>query len=736
MPDYDDSLDYLSGDERILAECRDRFDYCKDQLQDIREDGRQDMRYVALNPWPEAEKLQRKGIRPCLVMDEYGQYANQVINDIRQNKRAIEVEPEGYGANDQSAELIGDLFRNIEYDSNAQSAYICGFENMLNRSYGGWIVRHVYINDKSFDQKLIIDRIPNPDASYPDPDCKKADYSDARYWFLLDLVPRKEYKKRYPKATITDFDTAHYKTAPNWIKEDQIQVAEYWVVDETPRTLYQVKIDGQAPVTMAEDELPAGFDIAKEKRDGGRILNEREATVRKVTQYITNGIEILETNPQPGKYIPIIWLTGKELYIDDGNGPRKILMSLVRPMRDPLMLVNYCATTKAEVIGMTPKAPYIGYTGQFHKPEIWQSANMVPVAFLEANAKTEATGDAILPVPTRQTYSPEIQALEMAQESARRSVQAAGGMTALPTNAQRLSEKSGKALEAIDANEDRGTFHFIDNYKMAIAYTGTVMEDLRRYIYDGSREIGVRNKKGEHRVVKINQKHLNDQGVEVYHDLTAGEHKITIGSGPSFESEREAANEFADTIIPELEQIVQDPVIRAKLAALVVKLKNVGPIGDEIVELLDPKNGPDQSAAQLAQATQQSQQYQGMVAELQTQVQQYELEKKAKVIDNEYKAAEADKDRKLKLDIAEITTKAQDKEARDRLTADLMQQLHVAAHEAATTAVQHAHERHLAAHSAQQAQQAQAADQGHQRQMAEMAQAAQDSPSNNGAGAQ
>lgn len=734
MPDYDDELQYLSGDERILAECRDRFDYACDQWESIREAAREDMKFVSGDPWPEAEKLQRKGIRPCLVMDEYGQYANQVINDIRQNKRAIQVEPEGFGANDQTAELVGDLFRNIEYESNAQSAYICGFENMLNRSYGGWIVRHRYVSDKSFDQKLVIDRIANPDSSYPDPDCKCADYSDARYWFLLDLVPRKEYKRKYPKATITDFDTSHMRAAPNWIKEDQIQVAEYWVVNEEKRKLYLVRIDDKPPVVMAEDELPEGFDVAKESADGGRILNERESTVRKVVQYITNGVEILETNPQPGKYIPIIWLTGKELYIDDGaTGPRKYLMSLVRPMRDPLMMVNYIATCKAEVIGITPKTPWIGYTGQFQKPDNWQAANMTPTAFLEANAKTEATGDILLPLPTRMPYEPQIQQLEIAQESARRSVQAAGGMTALPTNAQRLSEKSGKALEAIDANEDRGTFHFIDNYKMAIAHTGTVMEDLRRYVYDGQREIGVRNKKGEHRVVKINQKYTDADG-EHFHDMTAGEHKITIGSGPSFESEREAASEFVDTIVPELEQIVADPVVKMKLAALLVKLKNIGPIGDEIVELLSPKDGPDQSAAQLQQVTAQSQQYQQMVAQLQTEVQRLELEKKAKVIDNQFMLQKAQLDNKLKLDIAEITTKSQDQAARDRLTADLMSELHVAAHEAATQAVEHAHAKHLAAHAAANAQATQSSDQSHQLAMAAQT-PPQPSNSGNGAGA-
>jgi hypothetical protein len=731
VPDYDD-YSSLTGDERILAECRDRYDYARTQLEDIRSEGDMDMLYVSGNPWPEAEKLARKGTRPCMVMDEYSQYANQVINDVRQNKRAIQVEPEGFGANDQSAELVGDLFRNIEYESNAQSAYICGFENMLNRSEGGWIVRREYVSESSFDQKLTIDRIPNVNSSYPDPDCKKADYSDARYWFLLDKCPRKEYKRKYPKATIVDFTSEHYTLAPNWIKQDEVIVAEYWTVDEDTKTLYLVRIDNGQPAVMAEDELPDNFDIERESKPGGRILNEREAITRKVTQYITNGIEILETNPQPGKYIPIVWLTGKELYVNNGGAVKRILMSLVRPMRDPLMMVNYCATTKAEVIGMTPKTPWLGYTGQFHKPETWQASNLVPTAYLEANAKTDATGDAILPIPTRMSYSPEVQSLEMAQESARRSVQAAGGMSALPTNAQRLSEKSGKALEQIDANEDRGTFHFIDNFKQAIAHTGVIMEDLRRYVYDAPREVGVRNKKGEHRIVKINQKYTDDKGNEVTHDLKAGQNKITIGSGPSYESEREAASEFVDTIVPELEQIVADPVVKMKLAALLVKLKNIGPIGDEIVELLDPKAGPDQTQAQLAQATQQSQQYQQMVADLQTTVQRLELEKKAHVIDNEYKSAEADKDRKLKLDIAEITTKSQDQAARDRLTADLMSELHVAAHEAATTAVQHAHEKHLAAQSAAQSAQSQQSDQAHQTAMA-----AQSSPQpgSNGTGA-
>lgn len=686
----DDS--YLTGDEKLLAEIRERFDYAQDCWKDIRDEAKTDMDYVSGNPWPPEEKKKRVDAgRPCLSMDELNQYTNQLINDIRQNKRAVRVVPRGYGANDKTAELRGDLIREIEYKSNAQSAYACGFENMCNRSYGGWKIVRRYVNEKSFEQEIRIVRIPNPDSSYPDPDSKEADYSDAKYWFLLDLIPRKEYKKKYPKAKITDFDGDHIKTAPNWIKEDQIQVAEYWRVEITVRNLLEVKGPDGKPLTMFEDELPDDVDVAKLRKQK-QILNERESEQRKIVQYITNGVEILEKLPQPGKYIPIVWLTGKELYINDGSGPKRYLMSLIRLARDPQMMVNYCRTSEAELIGMTPKVPHKGVVGQFHNPEQWQAANTTPVAFLEYNAITEATGATVLGPPQREDYTPQIEPLELAAESARRAIQAATGLSALPTNAQRLNDKSGVALKQIDANEDRGSFHFIDNYKMALEYSGRIINDLIPCVYDSPREIGMRNAKDEHRTEKINQKFSNDKGEECTYNMTVGEHEVTISTGPSFQSERDASNEFVDTMVPELEGLQLDPVVKNKLVALLIKLKNVGPIGDEMVELLDPKAGQDQSQQQIAQMQQEAEATKVALAQLIEENNKLKLEKSGKIIDNQFKLQQAWIDRLVKIEIAEIGTKAQDPEQRNKLFIELMSN----AHNAAMQAMQHAHEHSLA----------------------------------------
>lgn len=714
MPDERDDS-YLTGDEKILAECRNRFDYVQDQWKDIRQEAETDMDYVSGNPWPDAERKRREDAgRPCLVMDELSQYTNQLVNDIRQNKRAVKVVPRGYGANDKTAELRGDLIREIEYKSNAQSAYACAFENACNRSYGGWKIVRRYVNEKSFDQEIRIVRIPNPDCSYPDPDCKESDYSDAKYWFLLDLIPRKEFKNRWPKAKITDFNGDHIKTAPNWIKEDQIQVAEYWRVEEEERELLEVEGPDKKPLAMFEDEIPEDMQFKE--------LNRRTTKQRRIMQYITNGVEILEENEEPGKYIPIVWLTGKELYVSSDSGPKRMLMSLIRLARDPQMLVNYYRTCEAELVGMTPKTPWVGYTGQFHNPETWQSANTTPVAFLEADAKTEATGENILPPPQRTSYTPEIQPLEIGAESARRAVQAAMGLSALPVNAQKLNDKSGVALEQIDANEDRGSFHFIDNYEMALEYSGRIINNLIPFVYDGARELGIRKADDTHHTVKVNQPSQDEQGQPQTLDLTVGEHEVTIATGPSDESEREKADEFVKMMIPNLEQLPLDPTAKAKLAALLVKASDIGPEGDEIIKILNPAQTEAQQQQALQQAQQQAAQYQQMVAQLQAENQILHAEKNGKVVDNEYMLKKAQLDNDVKILIAEIGAKNQAESERAQMYQEFWLENHGAAHELAMQKDQQGHD-------AQQAQQAAA----NQQQMAAQAQQSQQQPGNNGA---
>src|SRR5208282_715978 len=184
----------------------------------------------------------------------------------------------------------------------------------------------------------------------------------------------------------------------------------------------------------------------------------------------------------------------------------------------------------AEEAGMTPKVPFIGYTGQFetHK-EQWQNATKTPIAYLQADPVLDATGAQVLPLPTRQPFTPNFQSYEVACEAARRAIQTAMSGSVLPTQAQRMNEKSGVALKQINSEEDQGTFHFIDNYNTAIEHTGRILDAWIPFVYDTKREIGVRKADETHANVTINDETaVDDRGNPQPNDTTVGEHGVTI----------------------------------------------------------------------------------------------------------------------------------------------------------------------------------------------------------------
>ena len=632
--------------ETLLKEIRDNLTYGLRAWGDVREEAKTDMRYVSGDPWDPKEKKARKdAMRPALVLDELNQYINQVVNDLRSKKTGIKVVPTASsipGENpelsgvEELAEFRGDLIRQIEYKSSAQQAYITSFENAVQRSYGWHRVNKRYVTEKSFEQELEIRRIPNPDTILPDPAFKEADASDMKWCFAMDYVSKKEFKQRWPNAKIQDFSDQHAEMAPEWIRETDIRIAEYWRVETKKKRLLLIQPeDSEIPKSIFEDELPRG--VKKEDLD---VLKERQAECFSVVQYLTNGVEILSETPWEGKWIPLIPVFGKELYVDSGEGSKRMLMSLTRLARDPYMLYCYYRSTEAEVVSLTPKTPTIGYEGQFegHEGE-WETAHTVPRAYLQAKATTEATGSQILPLPQRQIYDPPIMALEAGAEGAKRSIQNAMSMYNSSVGRPDTKAGSGVAIERLQKQSYIGSYHLMDNFNRALEHTGRIINDLIPKVYDTVREVALRNASGESSIVKINQRYRNPKTEkDCLYDTTIGEYDVTISTGPSFASQRQEASAFADTLIS------MNPELFGRIGDLIIKLKELGPIGDEMATRMAPpefaaqegkEKLPPQALQAIAQAQEQIQQLDAFAKNLHEENTQLKQEKQAKIIEME-----------------------------------------------------------------------------------------------------
>lgn len=677
--------------DELLTQLRADFRYVREYWREPHDEAEKDMDVVACIP-PQEFIDDRKG-RPCIWPDETSQYIKQANNNLRQNKRSIKISPRSEEAKDTDAEHRQAYVRGIEYASKAQSIYTTGFESAVQCGFGFWRVK-LEVVGAGGEQEPRLARIPNWATVFPDPDAREADFSDSNLYFVIDRMRQSAFARKYPRAEKRSFTNQDAEVAPGWLSGEDIITAEYWTRQEH------------------------NDDDAKRSEDKDGLKRYQ------VTQRITNGLEVLDTYKWIGSWIPIIGVFGEEIYVRRSGQSKRLFMSLIRRARGPQTMLAYTVSQEAEEFGLAPRAPLQGYKGQFD-PKIHKDIHRVPRAYVEFNVPTDWNVNwGPPPLPTRPQFMPNAQAYELAFERWRRSIQAAMGITPLPTAAQRQNEKSGVALEKIQDQAAIGSFHFLDNFLRALANTGRQLNELITKLAELDslpKQLLGRDQKDEDLQLHVSPR--EQSGSEISQELPEGhqwffahrgEFEVSAGDGPNYESEREECSEFADHLLEMIPQMGLPPQITTQMLAIAVKLKNIGTFGDEIADLLsppDPNNLPPQAKAILAQM-------QAQLQQAQSEVMQLKLEKLGKVTEIHGKMAlakqehmtrmtEADKDRETKLAVAEVETKSQSISERLSMVHDLMQQFHDQAHEIAQQMQQHDQAKELAAQQADDAKQQQ-----------------------------
>lgn len=594
--DYEDKKDGLEGDEKLLQHARERFKVASEAEESIRRESLEDLRFRAGEQWPENIKIERQNSgRPCLTINRIPQFLRQVTNEIRQNRPSIQVNPVDDMADPETAEILQGIMRHIEVTSDADVAYDTAAEHAATFGFGYIRVITDYVDERSFDQEIKIERIRNPFSIYFDPECQKTDYSDARWAFVVQDIERDEFKKLYPKSELSGLPDMQSvgDQAPGWITGKSVRIAEYWHIDYADQELAMLDDGSVVPA----DQVPEGM----------QVLRTRTVQVPTVYWCKINGLEVLEKREWPGRWIPIVPVLGDEVIV---NGDRQ-LFGVVRFARDPQRMYNYWATAETEMIALAPKAPFIGAAGQFEGFERqWQSANTRNFPYLEYKPISHA-GVAI-GAPQRQVYEPPIQAISHARMQANDDLKATTGIYDASLGA-RSNEQSGRAILARQREGDVANFHFADNLARSIKHLGRIVLDLIPQIYDAPRVMRIIGTEDQERVVQINAPTL-DKGVERIYDLSVGQYDVTVSVGPSFSTKRQEAVDSMMQLAqayPPLMQVAGDLMVKN------MDWPGAAEIAERLKKLLPPnlqegeekeQQVPPAVQAQMAEMTQQNEQ--------------------------------------------------------------------------------------------------------------------------------
>lgn len=662
-----------SEDAAIIARLQGRYTYAAEEWSDPIEQGKIDIQYLNGDTWDEDDRKLRVG-RLMLSFDQLNQYLNQLVNGVRQQKRAIKISPEGNGANDKTAQFRTDRIRQIEYLSQAQLAYIPAFQGAAERGYGYCRIVAEW-EPKGFKQALRIKAIPNPDQVLPDPDGQAITGKDWKYLFYLYQMTRDEYQREYPEASYQeygDLNAEQKKLAAPWQSENHVQLAEYWEVEIVQKRLVRVGTPQKFVDAYEEDLTPAQKLMP--------VLAERQADVPSVCWYITNGVELLSKKGKPkkniwkGESIPFISCYGPITYSDQKStssiagdtqriSSKKKFRSYIRLARSGQKYYNWLKSTEGEVISMFPRTPYMAYAGSLDPGQLsaLQSSVHSPVAVVLANATSEATGDQLLPLPRREAPEPPVQAYEIAAEAARRDIQNALGRYSSSVGKADTNVRSGVLQEKLDKQSDQGSYHFVDAFDAMLQECGEKLVELLPFYDDTMGEVSTRTASGKVKMVRINDPSSKDQMGKANPIMIGdGSHATTVGTGPSFDSEREEASAFADALIGnQVIDRILGPAKAQQLLALAIKLKNVGPLGDEMAEIVHPtEDNPEGLQQHLHEAMDQIKKQGAVLEEMHKIIEGKTLELKNKLDIEQAKAdasvREAESNNATKIKIAEI----------------------------------------------------------------------------------
>lgn len=530
-----------SSDDDLLKEAREAFERCADAEKMNRATAKDDIKFAREGiQWPEkvAQQRELEG-RPCLTINKMPAFIRQVVNDARQNKPAIKVHPADSGADPETAEVINGLIRNIEYTSNADTAYDTATECAVSGGFGYWRVTADYAYDDSFEMDLRIDRISNPFSVYGDPNSTAADSSDWDVAFVVDRLSKAEYEREYPDAEKVDWDSTEWNDlkSTEWFADESVLVAEWWTREKVDRPilLCQDMRDGKM-LTLGKKEFEEDEDLRMMAETGIiQVKQERIAKSCKVTQRIMSGAEILKTTEWKGKYIPIIPVYGDEFDIEG----KRYFRSLIHNAIDAQRMVNYWRTTSTELVALAPKVPFVGPKGAFATDiDKWNTANTKSHPFIQYDGQQP-------PIRLPLDSGPAAGALQEAL-NASDDMKAIIGLYDASLGA-RSNETSGVAINARQREGDVSTFHFIDNMARGIRHTGRVLIDLIPHFYNTERVIRVIGEDGSQEAKKVNTQQPVEQEdkkgnvILAMHDLTAGKYDLTVTTGPSFTTRREEA---------------------------------------------------------------------------------------------------------------------------------------------------------------------------------------------------
>jgi hypothetical protein len=586
----------------FMAEARKRFVAAKAAWTIVREDFRDDVRFVSGDPtkqWPDEIYAQRRQQEiPALTIDRCNPRVQAIINKSRRDRPQPKV-----GAGDtgdpEVADLIEGKVRHILYCSQADIPFDNAVMYAASGGVGAYRVVMEYTDRRRKVQEPRVKWIMDPlTCLYMDPASREPDFCDANWWFVRMPIRRDDFKSQFGSDPVP-FDA---DLSSQWGDEEEfVWIAEYWHREPYERRHVELEDGNFGP----EEHFP---DVHPDQ-----IMNEWTEPDHKVICYLVDGEKVIEETPWIGSTIPIYLVTGKQI-VHDG---KRRFVSAIRYTKDPQYFLNASFSEVAISFGTANMNGWTGPSGSFKDPK-WRSNKRE--LYREWEPVTSKDG-VPQPPPLRDTWSPPIQHLVQGVSLAADAIQGAMGYTDRVVRPSQ-SDISGVAVERREEQTDAANTQYEDNLVASQWRLGKDLVELIIKSTDTPRLMTARGEDGSERKVPIAVPDETGQTQMVpghenkaHYRLDMGNYDVSISVGPGYATKTEEESDFIAQVMqalgPQIGVLFLDLIFKKKgYSDLQKRAELVVPQIQQAIQASNPQQEmpPQAMRAQLVQLAQQNQQ--------------------------------------------------------------------------------------------------------------------------------
>lgn len=550
--------------------------------------------YVPSAQWSGSLETQFEN-RPRFEVNKLQGSVIRIFSEYRNNRISVMFRPSDGVTNGEESDMVAGLFRSDEDASTAQEAYDNAFEEAVSGGIGAWRLVNAYEDESDADddrQRIRIEPIYDADSSvFFNVDAKRQDKRDATRCWVLSSITKNDYNDKYGDADAREalyaaaysstgssssspasFASVRKLTEYDWFKPDVVYLAEYYEVEEKPRSIYTMLLQA----TGDEQTVRDGFDkeskadaqdeIDSWEKKGYILARKRVVKSRRVHKYLMDGCGILEDYGYiAGENIPVIPVYGKRGFVD--NTER--IQGHIRLGKDVQRLYNMLVSTLADISAMSPREKPIFTPEQVQGHELrWAEDNTKNYPYQLVNPITDQTGNIVTAGAVDRVAPPQVPPALAAL------IQLCGADIQEVTGAQNAGEQivsnvSAKAVELVQNKIDMQSFIYMDNMGKAMRRCGEVWLSMARELYDeDDRSMRTLAQDGSEGNVTMNQPGQDKIGaVTTINSLQNSKYDVRVDVGPSFSSKRDSTVRSLMGIM----QFVQDPQTQSILMAYILE---------------------------------------------------------------------------------------------------------------------------------------------------------------------